>query len=262
MKNKIVRFSLITVFVSLGFASLAIEHHAQTVSTAGSIECEVPDYRHKSDDELSVMTPQQLIEEGVREQLYHMPSFDEYAGAMINKYLRKHHSVAVLPVVTKHIADYDPASGDRCQSLRLFVSVAEASGRDRGSIRLRGLAEGKLLIAALEQAVDRMRKAGDGNEANSLTSRVDLYTLQLKALKGTNERDEIIRSTLRHRHDVDLSDAELLEFSNFLISIDPEYPTWSGIADPLKMLLEDSQKYYRAYQKYKSKRQSVGLSKG
>ena len=251
MKNQILRFSLLGFVISLGLGMSVTENYAQARLGKRTLDCRESRYRHKADSELAVMTPFQLVEESVKEQLYHMPSFDTYSGEMLNKHLRLHEPAAVLGVLSSNIRDHDPTGQDRCEKLRFLVSVGEARGLDRGKIRLRSISEGLAVINALEQVLDRMKKAGFDQEGSSTRGEFHFHTLQLKGLRSTNERDELIRNTLQKRHNIIMSDTELLEFSEFLISIDPAYPSWSEIDDGQSLLLNKSEKYWQAYQAFK-----------
>lgn len=215
--------------------------------------CVEENYSHKSEAQLAAMTPVQLIDEEVKEQLYHMPSFDNY-GFLIYKYVRKA-GVKILPVLIQYVNEYDPKTPSKCERTRFYVASEEMSGLDRGLIRIRSVKDGQVAVEAIERAVDRMKNAGFDKKEHKYSGYFDFAMLVLKGLKGINERDVLIRDTLRRRHDVQMTDAELLEFSNFLVSLDPTYPTWSEIGEyGPPALLKDPNKYFEAYLKFKVKK--------
>lgn len=218
-------------------------------------DCGKENYRHKSESEIAAMTPAQRIDEIIKEQVYHMPSFDKYSD-VIKKYIRKD-GVKILPVLTRYMNEYSPESFSKCERLSVVlftVSALEADDLDNSVIRLRGTKEGKLAIEALERGIERMRKAGFDKDNHEMNSDFNFLLLHLKGQKGINVRDEIIMNTLQAQHKVQIAESEMLEFSNFLTSLDPTYPSWSKIGGHSPpVVLEDSKKYYEAYLKFKAK---------
>lgn len=242
-------------FGSLNYKASSESELVVTSPTPDTSGCVEKNYRHKSEAELAAMTPRQLIDENVKEQLYHAPALDDlYSGDLIYKYIRKA-GVNILPVLTDFMNAYDPKNASKCESTRFFVAMGDASGFDRGLMRLRGIKDGQLAIEALEMAVERMRAAGFDNDENRQKSGLDLALLNLRSQKGTNERDWLIQNTLRLRQNVQITDDNLMEFSNFLISLDPAYPTWSEVkgSGPPWVLMR-SKRYYKAYLKFKAKK--------
>lgn len=257
-------FVLLPVTIYLFACNLWALNHKQKsenkletlISSFGTDDCGKVSYRHKSEAEIAAMTPAQRIDELIKEQVYHMPAFDNYSD-VIKKYIRKD-GVKILPVLTRYLNEYNPESFSKCKDLSvgLFtISSAEADDLDNSVIRLRGTKEGKLTIKALERGIERMRKAGFDKDNHEMKSDFNLLSLHLNGLKGINVHDEIIMNTLRARHKVQITESEILMFSNFLTSLDPSYPSWSKIGGQnLPPVLDDSKKHYEAYLKFKAKK--------
>jgi hypothetical protein len=216
--------------------------------------CSEKNYRHKSEAELAAMSDSQLVDEDVKEQIYHMPALGDDYGFLIGKQIHQR-GIKVLPILTEYIDKYYPQNASKCEEMRFFMAYRSADGFDNSIVRLRGIKEGQLAINALERAVERMRTAGFDEADDRHKSDFDSALLYLQGLKGINGRDEGIRHTLRVRHNVQLSDDELLAFSNYLVSLDPTYPTWSEVdKEGPTYLMKESKRYYEAYLKFMAKK--------
>lgn len=229
--------------------------------TPPSDGCVKENYKHKSEAELAALTLAQLMDEEVKEQIYHKAAtwsdehHDKDYGSLIGKYIDKYEVKILLPVLTEYMNTYDPKSASECEETRFFVAYATAGGLDGGVVRLRGTQEGRSAIDALGRAIERMREADFDKGEYKRKHAIDFALLHLEGLKGINGRDEKIRNTLRARHKVEITDGELLEFSNYLISLDPTYPTWSDIAEGgPPFLVKESKKYYEAFLKFREKK--------
>jgi hypothetical protein len=201
------------------------------------------------------MSPTQLIDEDVSEQLHHMPALGDHYGSLIRKYIFEK-GVKMLPIWTEYMNDYDPKkSSSRCKEMRFHVAMAELSHIDDRVTRLRATKEGQLSINSLERAIERMREAGFDKGEYEQKSNFNFALHTLEMAKGTNIRDEMIRATLQARHKVQMTESEYLEFSNFLTSLDPTYPTWSEVVEyGPPTTLKESKKYYETYLKFKAKK--------
>lgn len=230
--------------------------------TSETDDCRKENYKHKAEADLAAMTPAQLIDEDVKELTYHTSamsalsdSSDDY-GLLIGKYIDKYES-RILPALTTYINEYDPKAPPYCDDragIRFYVASGILNGLDSGVFRLRATKEGKLAIESLERGVKRMRGAGFAEVDHEFYSRFNISSFHVEMMKGTNVRDEMIRATLLARHKVQMTENEYLEFSTFLTSIDPTYPTWSKVGEyGPPTLLVDSKKYYEAYLKFKTK---------
>lgn len=234
-----------------------------TPNTDGCVE---ENYRHKSEAELTAMTPAQRVDEDVKEQLYHMPNTEDYPVLTLGKYLRKD-GVQVLPLLTEYMNAYDPKNSSKCEKTRFFVAFTRVSGLDNSVVRLRGIKEGQLAIDALGRAIERRREAVLDDPKLGPISDFDFVVFSLQELKGINMTDDSIRDTFWVRHKIEMSDSELLEFSNFLILRDPTYPAWSDTnlikdhsrineaGNPLKVfILKKPERYYEAYLEFKKRK--------
>lgn len=211
--------------------------------------CVEKSYSHKSEAELAAMTPAQRINEKLKHEFYHMPAgaSDSYS-TVLSKYVRND-GIRVMPVLTDIANQHNPATTSRCERLRFFVAFSSSNDIDEAQIRLRGTKEGLTTIKALENALRRMKGAGFDEQRERQTD-YDSYLQDLKRLQGTSVDDSIIQDTLRLEHNIQMSDEQLLEFSNFLTSIDPSYPAWSDAKYGPPLLLKNSRKYYDAYLKF------------
>lgn len=190
-------------------------------------------YRHKSEAAIARMTPAQRVDEWVNEEVYHRYDVLDDQSELITKYLLRD-GLAALPRMIEIMEEYDPTRfpegkdrrGERFDAVWMMLGTI-----DDHAVRLRGSAEGRRAIAALERAINRMRAAGYGKEDQhewEQHGRFDLALMNLEEAKGIGFADDAIRETFRLEYKIRLSDEELLAFSNFLVSIDPTYPSWSG----------------------------------
>lgn len=258
MKNLAVLFFVVInvyecIYGSLDYEAITVRDVVTASPTPDTSGCVDENYRHKSEAELAAMSPRQLLDEDAKEQLYHAPVSDDlYSGDLLHKYIRKA-GVNILPVLADFMNAYDPKNASKCKFTRFFVAIGNASGFDRGLMRLRGIRDGQLAIKALENAVVQMRAAGFDKDENPQKSDLDFALLNLRSQKGINERDWLIQNTLKLRHGVAIIDDELLEFSNFLIARDPAYPAWSDVKESgPPWVLKKSKRYYEAYLNFKA----------
>lgn len=258
MKTLVVLLFVVINLFTCNFGSVSSKPKSEgdavvTSPTPNTNGCVEENYKHKPEAELAAMTPDQLIDEEVKEQVYLLPGSGEY-WSLTHKYLRNA-GVTVLPKLTEYIDAYDPKSASKCDETRFHVAFTTADHLDNMVIRLRGTKEGQKAIGALERAMQRMREAGLDNPQLGPLSFFDFSILYLKGLKATNDRDQMIMNTLQSRHKVQMTNDELLEFINFLISFDPTYPTWSEVGEyGPPQLVKESKRYYEAYLKFKSKK--------
>lgn len=216
--------------------------------------CVEENYKHKTEAEIAAMTPAQRINEEVKEQFYHMPAGagDPYPS-LLPEYIRKD-GVKAMPVLTEMANQYNPNTTSRCERMRFFVAFLIANDIDEAVIRLRATKEGLSTIEALEGALRRMNEAGFDNEQQKRRD-YEPYMGNLKRLRGGSIKDGIIQDTLRLKHNIQMSEEELLEFSNFLTALDPTYPGWSEIESATPpLVMKDSKKYYEAYLKFKARK--------
>lgn len=225
-------------------------------------------YQPKSEAEVASMTTRQLIDELIRLEPRVFKSYEEVSDYMnaIKKRIRQAGDKA-LPVLTEHMnASFYSKTAFECDHKRFGTANQLAHDIDRFEFRLRGTSEGKQTIDAFEQAIERVEKPG-------FTERdVSFYrSMFLSDLKGINGADEKIRDTFWVRYRIEMSDKELVEFSNFLIELDPTYPSWSDwdfikdhsrineAGNPLQVyVLKEPERFYQAYLRFKETKRSKG----
>jgi len=226
-------------------------------------------YKHKTEAEIAQMTPVQRVDEYANEEAHHKyDTLDDYF-ILVDKYIRRD-GLKAVPRITEIIDEYDPtrSSGKRGRKGERFDAAwMLLSDLDVHVVRLRASEEGRRAIDALERSVERMRAAGYGKKDQDgweRHGRFESVVDRIKYAKGINRRDDSIRDTFRLEYKIILSDAELLEFSNFLVTNYPEYPSWSETnhfrdytqlnkaGNPLWVYaLKKPERYYEAYLEFK-----------
>jgi hypothetical protein len=233
--------------------------------------------KHKPEAEIINMTPAARVDEWVNEQVHHRFDLDDDQSILIRKYVLRDGTKA-LPRLTEIMDEYDPADrkkrskGERFDAAFLLLSFI-----DRQAVRLRGSEEGRLAMKALERGIQRMRAAGfarkDGHAWEWVPDgRFEQAEAYLEEAKGIGFTDQAIRETFRLNSKLVMSDAELLEFSNFLVAHYPDYPSWSEkdfIKDPTRLskagyplqvlVMKTPTRFYEAYSEFtKKKHPSTG----
>jgi hypothetical protein len=225
-------------------------------------------YKHKSEAELEQMTPAQRVDEIAKEQAYHKYNLDDQSQ-LINKYIERD-GLKALPRLIEIIDEYDPTrtSGKSGSKGEYFDAAwMTMSSLDSRVIRLRASDEGKHAIEALERAIGRMRAAGHGQPGQhewAEHGRFDLALMTLEELKGNNSTDETVKDTFWVKYKIQMSNQELLQFSNFLVTRDAMYPSWSGTdfikdytrineaGNPLQVyIMKKPEQYHEAYLEFK-----------
>ncbi len=189
-------------------------------------------YKHKSEAEIAQMTPAQRVDEWVNEQVYHRYDVLDEQKYLIRKYITTD-GLKALPRMIEIMDEYDPTKfreGKERRGERFDACWSMLGYIDDDAVRLRGSKEGRRAIDALERAIGRMRAANYGQPDQQeweQHGRFELAVMQLESAKGINSVDNAIKQTFRLEYKIVLSNAELLEFSNFLATHYPEYPGWS-----------------------------------
>ncbi|GAC1396101.1 MAG: hypothetical protein NVSMB56_10610 [Pyrinomonadaceae bacterium] len=219
------------------------------------------------------MTPAQRVDEYADEQAYHKYDVLDEHSELIKKYIWRD-GLAALPRMIEIMDEYDPtrAAGKRGHKGERFDAMWMLLGDlDDHAVRLRGSEEGKCAMDALERAIKRMRAAGYGQPDQqewARSGRFELAVSYLERAKGGNSfTDRAIRDTFRREYKVMMSDAELLEFSNFLVALDSTYPSWSEqdhIKDGTRVnfagmpiwvhVMKKPERFYEAYLEFKNKK--------
>jgi hypothetical protein len=212
---------------------------------------EVKNYKHKTEAEIARMTPEQRIDEEIRER-DHLTNATDKQDDLIRKY-RVMDGVKGAARLIELMDSYEPKRlRDRAGDAYMI-----ANDIDENSVRLRASPEGRRVIAAIERLTARIRSSGSNSES--------LETM-LRQMKGVNFTDQAVRDTLWMRYRINLSDAELLEFSNYLVKHHPDYPRWStrystrdnsNKRDPslgtLVLIMKEPRRYYQAYLAFKKR---------
>lgn len=209
-------------------------------------------YRHKSEAEIARMTPEQRIDEVILEESHRTISHEKYR-LLLQRY-RRRDGLKGWTRLVELIDGYNPK---RTRDTRSHSAMRIAEDIDERLSRLRGSDEGKRVIAAIERLAARMRAAGKDDTTESM----------LRFAKGTNFTDDAIRDTLWVKYRFEVSDSELLEFSNYLTRRDPTYPRWSEkvfikdysrkneeapLGTPLQVyIMRKPSRYYQLYRAFK-----------
>jgi hypothetical protein len=228
---------------------------------------------HKSEAEISRMTPAQRVHEYCDEYHRHSLWDSDYID-LLSQYIRRD-GVKSLPAIVQIISEFDPTNSkgksnkkkDRASAAQTLLS--EIDGR---LIRLRAFPEGRAAIEALRREVQRMLAAhfdtadvmsGEGSDRY----RYEICVSSLEDMEGLNPRDMALQDTLRIRYKHTLSKTEMLAFVEYLISQEPKYPSWiPGALEHFKdfsdlneagyprqyYLIKNMEPFYNAYLKYKS----------
>ncbi len=255
--------AVILLLSLIGFAAIAVP--------AGG-------YKHKSEAEIKALTPSQRVDEWVNEQVHHRHDVLDRQQDLIRKYIMPD-GVKALPRLTEIINEYDPThssgrsgrKGERFDASWLMLGYI-----DDYAVRLRSSNEGRQAIDALEQAVGRMRAAGYGQPEQHDWKRHGSFHLALLTLnraREINNKDNNIKNTFRFEYKIILSNAELLELSNFLTTNYPDYPSWSetkmvreniqsdGVTKSVQIdVLKKPERFYDAYLEFKKTKSSALVS--
>lgn len=225
-------------------------------------------YKHKSEAEIAQMTPAQRVDEWVNEYVYHRFALHEQQD-MLRKVVILD-GLKAMPRIIEIVNEYDPTryrEGKGRRGERFDACWQMLGYIDHDVVRLRGSEEGKQALDALERAFGRMKAAGYGQPDQdkwAQDGRFFLVEMQIKDLRGINITDEGIQTTFRLEYKITLSNADLLEFSNFLTANYPQYPSWSErdfikdytqineAGNPLQMYaVKKPERYYEAFLDFK-----------
>jgi hypothetical protein len=222
-------------------------------------------YKHKSEAEIAAMTPSQRVDEWVNEQLHHQPSLSDDYDLVIKKYILRD-GLKALPRIIDIMDEYDLSrfsEGKGKRGERFDACIILFSYLDELAVRLRGSENGRRAIDSLKRAIDRMRAAGYERKelyGKWVYGRLEVSVIYFQQAEGINDTDEAIRNTLRLEKSTRIADAELLEFSNFLVARYPEYPSWSErdfikideAGKPMPgLVVKKLQRFYEAYLEFK-----------
>ena len=260
IKGGVVRAGL--AFLSLALAGLGI-----------AALCDQKGSGHKSQVEIARMSPEEHVQAYCTEFAHHGLWDRDYIELLDDSITRD--GVKAVPAMVKVINEFDPTNFRTSGSERDQASYAAAillGGLDTGSFRLRAFEEGKVAVDAVRRVAERMRAAhydtapDEGERSKRLRYEITLGIV--KDLQGTNNYDRTIQDTLELKYKIKLSDTDLLDFSIYLISQDPHYPSWSELdwyidhnnindaGNPAQhRIIQNIEPFYKAYLKFKAKNQ-------
>jgi hypothetical protein len=217
-------------------------------------------YSHKSEAEIAAMTPAQRVDEYLKEINYHRgDGIANYTNGrdqrdVINGYILKD-GVKALPALAEIANRYHPDIQDNYdQSGDFFIALQLVESIDNIAVRIRATEEGRSAIKVFEDVLNRMKKAGFDDEKNKWNNDYsrELDTLRVLQGKSVSLTDETIRETLKEKHNIQMSDEEMIKFSNYLTSLDPTYTSRCEFISDSPYICKDSIEYYEAYLKFKA----------
>jgi hypothetical protein len=209
-------------------------------------------FKHKSEAEIAAMSPEEKMDQMVLEQMFHLPALDDDNFTLLHLYIIND-GIKILPKAIEYMNEYDPNTQECKQrsDARLLTAAIYIDSVDSAKFRIRAIENGRVAINALEQAIERRRKSR--LDADDYDGRGNLLSTLLTGPKGRATKDELIEETLEKQYNIKMSEAELIEFTNFLISLDPAYPSWTNILGWAEMTQAESDRYHQAYQKFKTR---------
>ena len=178
------------------------------------------------------MTPSQRVGEYCDDYVYHASHFPNEYTKFFDQLLAKD-GVKVFPQIIRILDEFDPAKMTygfdkhfkRYEAVQLLLLDI-----DSNFFRVRGVEEGRNAIAASVRASERMVARNNKYNKPATDERwrhVHLSLNFLELLKGVNLSDQCVKDTLKVKYEVDLTEKELLDFVNYLIAHNPQYPSSS-----------------------------------
>lgn len=170
-------------------------------------------YKHKSESEIARMTVEERILEQIKEH-EHIGDPQDTQYRVIQKYLRRD-GAKTFPFLIKLMDGYNPR---RHRDSSSFVATQIALGFDENVARLRSSNQGRKVIDAMKRLDARMQAEGGAGAG---------LELDLKQVMGINFKDQAIADALWLSYRINMTENELLDFTNYLIKVSPNYPSWS-----------------------------------
>ena len=223
-------------------------------------------HKHKSETKIAKMTPAERVDELIEENFHHRWDVLDEQRDLIEKYILLDGTKALSQII-KRMNEYDPSRphGDKeTKYWRFEACYFLLNTMDIASFRLRASEEGRNAINALEHSTERMKVVGFVKEDNRGNSVFTSVKDEIEKQRGINGKDSATKETLRIKYKISLTEAEMLELSNFLTQHYPEYPSWSSFetykdqmqlnsaGNPLQIgILKKPERYYEAYLEFK-----------
>ena len=206
-------------------------------------------YRHKREAEIARMTPEQRIDEQIKEHEHFLDHSDKQSDL-----IQKHRRLDGLKGSSHLIKLIDSYNPRRLRDTRFSLAIMMANDIDERVVRIRASPEGREIIAAIERLSSKMVAVGKKRSYEEQ---------ELPRLKGINFTDRAVSDTLWVKYKIEISDSVLLEFSNYLVQIDPTYLGWSkteylkdysrlnAAGNPLQVyVMKNPERFHRAYLKF------------
>ena len=239
---------------------LTISLLASAFAYVGGYVPQLP-YKHKSEAEISRMTPVEKVDEYCLDEAIHGGhlSTDSYTDLLVKNIYQD--GLKSLPRIGQIIDEYRPSKvggrGDK-DFLRYQTANFLLGGIDSNVIRIRGYKEGKEAINAVKRSVERMKameKSASSNSAYEMQRRIGLSETYIKLLEGLSLSDRCIKDTFKLTYGIELSEKELLDFVNYLVSFDPTYPAWSqkgkSTINIRNCVYQTPERFFTAYNEFK-----------
>lgn len=209
-------------------------------------------FKHKSEAEIVAMSPEEKMDQMVLEEMFHQPALDDDNYRLLHLYIIND-GIKILPKAIEYMNEYDPNTQECKQrnDERLLTAAEYLNAVDSAKFRIRAIENGQVAIKALEQAIKRRRKSR--LDVDDYDGRGKLLSVLLDGLKGRAIKDGLVKETLEKQYNIKMSEAELTEFTNYLISIDPAYPSWTNVLGWAEMTQAESERYHQAYLKFKTR---------
>ena len=244
------------IFIALLFViTIAVAFNVSQITAQVS-------YQHKTENEIAALSPTERVNEYLKERDYHAP-FDPVGkendgrdqSVLIKDYIRKDGAKA-LPALANIANSYQPTrSGVSEQGGRFEEVFFLAEDIDNVAIRIRATEEGRAAIKVFADVLNRMKEAGYDDETHKWNKIYLAYMDKLKTMKGEriSFTDGHIQDTLRIKHNINVSDEEMVKFAKYLTSLTPIYPSQCEIRfPPPPLICKDSEEFYKAYLKFKT----------
>ena len=234
-------------------------------------------FRHKSEAEITQMTPAQRVIEYCEDHVKHGPHLrlgPNYPNEYSN-YLHKalfNDGEKSIPQIIKIINEFTPKkrrNGYDKEYSRLEAASFLLGNTDNSNFRVRSDWGGRNAIAAMERAYERLGKVNQRNnrpEDDEVSPHLRIISNILVSLKGINRADECVKDTLKVKYEIVLSYSEQLEYINYLIEHHPKYPSSSEREHSKKgkrtCVYKEPELFQQAYLAYKAtKRPAIPIIK-
>ncbi|MEZ5345686.1 MAG: hypothetical protein R2681_09050 [Pyrinomonadaceae bacterium] len=208
-------------------------------------------FEHETSDEIHAMSPEEKMDQMLLEYLFHQPweRVNDANYDLLHKLLIED-SIRILPKAIEYVTSYKPTNGS-CKEFneaRLIVAAEYVKAVDDREFRVRAITQGKTFLKELEATIELKQKQ------NHNKNRIRLLSMLLEQMKGTNIADGDLQATFKNKYSIEISHEELNMFIEYLISVDPAYPSWSDVdrSSP-PHTFKDPEKFYEAYEQFKTK---------